>query len=399
MSDELLLPERARLFHIGPPKTASTAVQQRAAAHRAEMLDLGVRYPGKDTTQRAPIAAFIGRSIGWIGGASSGDNVPSMRSWDAMMQEIEADTTRRILFGHEYAAGAGAQMAARLVEAIGPRVHVVITLRDFGSMIPSVWQEYNKAGNVDTFGNWLDRVIAMPRTPAANQGFFLRHDHGALVRRWAAAAGAENVSVVVLDRHDHQFVYNAFERMLGLPLGLLDSGERSYVGNRGMSAPEIELVRRLNLIARDHDVQWPDYQRLIANGAALRMLEMRTPPADEERLELPEWAAEVISADANRYADEIAASGVRVIGDLESLRTPPRVGAKEPTAHENITMVPMDAAVEALAGLLSSATSRGWSFGEPHTVASALQRMRELTARQLARELVSRARNRVRRRR
>ena len=202
LPDDLLLPPRARLFHIGPPKTASTTLQAAAADHREQLLAHGVRYPGPRRSHRHEIAAFVGRPIGWVGAPGS-NPAPAMAKWDALMAEIGADHERRILMGHEYAAGADDAMAARFVEAIGERIHVVITLRDYASMLPSIWQEYNKAGNTGVFDQWLQRVLARPRPQEVVDRVHVRHDQGMLVRRWAAAAGPENVTVVVLDPADH----------------------------------------------------------------------------------------------------------------------------------------------------------------------------------------------------
>jgi hypothetical protein len=352
---DLLLPPRARLFHVGPPKTASTALQNTAAARRAELLEHGVRYPGRRKSQRAAVAAFIGRRIGYGGAAhESGSIPPDPAAWDALLAEIDGDPERRAWFGHEYAAGADDATAARFVEALGPRTHVVITLRDYGSMLPSIWQEYNKAGNTGIFDDWLGRVLAQPRPDDLAATFFRRHDHGALVQRWASAAGAPNVTVVVLDAADRGLVFAAFEAMLGLPAGLLGAGDGAYA-NRSMSVPELELLRRLNDVVRGAGVEWGDYQRLVVRGAARRMLSGRRPAAHEQRLALPAWAVEPVLAEASRQVEQIRASGVRVVGDLDALARRPRVRGEEEPAHQDVAAVPIEVAVQALAGLLAAA--------------------------------------------
>jgi hypothetical protein len=367
---DLLLPPRARLFHVGPPKTASTALQNTAAAHRAELLDHGVRYPGRGKSQRAAVAAFIGRRIGYGGAAHEpGSIAPDLAAWDGLLAELDGDAERRSWFGHEYAAGADDATAVRFVEALGPRTHVVITLRDYGAMLPSIWQEYNKAGNTGVFDDWLRRVLATPRPDDLAATFHRRHDHGALVRRWAAAAGAQNVTVVVLDPADHGLVFAAFEAMLGLPAGLLAGGKGSYA-NRSMSVPELELLRRLNDVVRDAGVEWRDYQRLVVRGAARRMLSGRRPAAGEQRLALPAWAVEPVLAEASRHVEEIRGSGVRVVGDLDALARRPRVRGEDEPAHQDVATVPLEAAVEALAGLLAAAVPGTAPAGKVRPVSS-----------------------------
>lgn len=397
LSDALLLPPRARLFHIGPPKTASTTLQAAAADHRSELLEHGVRYPGPRRSHRQEVAAFVGRPIGWVGGPGSSP-APETAKWDALMAEVEADHERRILMGHEYAAGSDDAMARRFVDAIGERIHVVITLRDYASMLPSIWQEYNKAGNVGVFDQWLQRVLARPRPQEVVDRVHVRHDQGMLVRRWAQAAGAENVTVVVLDPADHGFVFEAFERMLGLPLGLLESGGLSR-SNRSLSVPELELFRQLNIVLREHDVDWPAYQSYVARAAALRMLQTRKPAPGEQKLALPAWALDTVVDDMQRHVREIADSGVRVVGDLDLLARAPRLRGEDEPAHTEVTDVPVDAAAQAIAGVISKATHRGWDFGEarpPHHPTRA-EVLASLSARELAAELRRRVKRRVRR--
>jgi hypothetical protein len=396
LPDDLLLPPRARLFHIGPPKTASTTLQAAAADHRAELLAHGVRYPGPRRSHRHEVAAFVGRSIGWVGQPGASDEA-AMAKWDALMAEVEADHERRILMGHEYAAGADDATAKRFVEAIGKRIHVVITLRAYGSMLPSIWQEHNKAGNVGLFDDWLAGVLARPRPQDRIERVHIRHDQGWLVRRWAQAAGPENVTVIVLDPADHDFVFTVFEKMLGLPPGIFVSGGLSR-SNRSLSVPELEMLRQLNKVLRANDLAWRDYQRLVANGAALRMLQTRAPLPDEQRLAIPEWALGRVMDDMQRHVREIADSGVRVVGDLDLLMRPPRVrGADEPV-HEDVTSVPIEAAVEALAGVISQASGRSWNFSPPRSPQPAeVPPSTGLLAGFSARDLVAELRSRIRR--
>jgi len=74
---------------------------------------------------------------------------------------------------------------------------------------------------------------------------------------------------------------------------------------------------------------------------------------------LPAWAAERASARGRRYAEEIAAAGVRVVGDLSVLAAPVS-GADQPAPPPDT--VDVDVAVELAAGLLSAGTGRGPFF-------------------------------------
>src|SRR5699024_8223977 len=71
----------------------------------------------------------------------------------------------------------------------------------------------------------------------------------------------------------------------------------------------------------------------------------RAAVGDEPRLQLPEWANEAAQRDGKRFAERIRASGVRVVGNLDSL------GAAAPARKEiDEEHVPTDIAVHAITG-------------------------------------------------
>lgn len=376
----LTLPEHTRLFHIGPPKTATTALQSAGAANRSELLKHGVLYPGRGLNHRGAVAAFLDRRIGWGGPGSS---VPPKAAWKSLMAQIEREHSRRIWFGHEYAAGADEQMARRLAEAIGPDIHIAITLRSYAAMLPSIWQEYLKGGNTGTFDSWLRRVLTEPRIPAMIHKVHVRHDQGELVQRWAKIVGANNVTVIVLDKSQPELVFDAFEELLDLPTGLLRPDKTDgRSANRSMSVPEIELLRRINITARGSGVRFDDYSRLVNQGVVARMLRERSPSSDEPGLRLPAWAAEKAGIQAERFAQQISASGVRVVGDLSILTRPVPTREQDAPKHQRVDQVPLAAAVEAVAGLLSQALGRGSSF-EPAILAEETGSGEDMLARDL----------------
>lgn len=348
------LPPRTRLFHVGPPKTGTTALQQVASESRAALLAHGVRYPGRSRNHRLAVAAFLDRPMGWA--KADGGRGPSLRNWYELLGELDAETRRRIWFGHEYAARAEPVVIERLAEQLGPSLHVVITLRHYARMLPSAWQELLKAGGSrGEFEPWV-RSILKPRGED-DRVRRARHDQPALVARWAGVLGPERVSVVVLNRRDHGFVFRAFESLLGLPAGLLDD-RAGHGGNRSMTVLELELLRRLNQFTHERRLSWSRNQRLVVEGAVARIL---ASSSNGNPLVLPEWAVPPANEEAARAATEIAASGVRVIGDIAELAEP--VPVVPVSDHRDVDAVPVELAVEALAGLLAVACGRDPDFG------------------------------------
>ena len=349
------LPERARLFHVGIPKSGTTSLQMAASAGRETLRHHGVLYPGNRLNQRDAVLGFMERRWGW-----TDEGIPPRQAWDEVMDEIEADTERRVLFGHEFASESDAETAKRFVEAIGERTHVVVTLRSLGAILPSAWQQYVKAGVPISFDDWLGSVIADPPDRSVTKGYHDRNDQAGVVERWAGAAGPDRVTVVVLDKEHPELLFDSFEQLLALPAGTLAAQEMQGFGsNRGLTVPEAELFLALNKIIRPHDVEWPDFQRMVRNGAVRRLMDGRT--SDEEKPQLPPWAVKRAAEIGAGYADAIAATGVRVVGNLSKLaeEVPARPHDDPPPSH-----IPVELAAEALAGMLSAATWRGPSFGE-----------------------------------
>ena len=356
------LPERARLFHVGIPKSGTTALQTAASAGRTELYDNGVLYPGRKFNHRLAVLSFMGRRWGW-----SNDAVPPRRHWDELMAEIEGEHQRRVLFGHEFASESDAEMAKQFVDAIGENCHIAVTLRSPGEILPSAWQQYVKAGISRPFDSWLEAVIADPPNRNVTKGFHDRNDQAGVVQRWADAAGADRVTVVVLNKQQPELLYGAFEALLDLPDGILAShAVGGSSSNRGLTLEEVELFRALNAIIRKRGVEWKDYERIVRQGAHRRIMENRR--SDEQRPQLPPWAVKRAAEIGAGYAEAIASTGVQVIGDLDKLaeEVPAREYDDEPP-----TQIPVELAAEAMAGMLSSATFRGADFDTQNKKAAA----------------------------
>lgn len=349
------LPERARLFHVGIPKSGTTSLQTAASAGRSALYENGVLYPGHKFNHRLAVLSFMGRRWGW-----SNDAIPLRRHWDDLMEEIEDEHQRRVLFGHEFASESDAETAKRFVDAIGEDCHIAITLRSPGEILPSAWQQYVKAGISRPFDSWLEAVIADPPNRKVTKGFHDRNDQAGVVQRWADAAGADRVTVIVLDKQRPQLLFDAFERLLDLPSSILAShAVGGSSSNRGLTVQEVELFRALNAIIRTQKVEWDDYERIVRQGAHRRIMETRE--SNEARPQLPPWAVKRAAEIGAGYAEAIASSGVQVVGDLQKL-------AEEVPAREYDdappTDIPVELAAEAMAGMLSAATARGALFLE-----------------------------------
>jgi hypothetical protein len=301
-------PEGARVLHVGPPKTGSTALQD--ALHRArESLALqGVTYASRVRHEVVPAR--------WVTGALP--NTPrwawAEQRWNELVDAMRAEGRERKVYSSEYLADADDEQVVRVVDAMGPEdTYVVITLRPLVDIVPSQYQQYLQGGLTSDYETWLRATFDSPGEDAL--GFWRRHRHDALVERWARLAGRDRVVVVATGGRDFDAVPAAFERLLGLSRGtLVGRGVRS---NRSLTWPEAEVMRRFNAEAQRLglvDAKYETLTKYAADG-----VKERTPGPDEPRIVTPAWAAKRADELSAELALGIAASGVRVIGDLDAL--------------------------------------------------------------------------------
>lgn len=352
------LPARARLLHIGVPKSGTTAVQSAASGNRELLLAHGVRYPGRALNHKLPAFALLGRSPGWNGSA----HPPRMVEWHRLLREIENERERRVLLSHESFCEADDVQATRTANALGPRLHVVVTLRAYDALLASTWQQNVKSGGRLSFPAWLRQVLADPPDPKAGTRFGFRTDQGAMVTRWVRLLGADRVIAVVPAKEQPLLLLDAFADLLGVPREVLRirNGPADGLVNRSLSLPETELIRAVNLIVRSNGrVGHGEYTRLVREGAARRMMVARRPAMTEPPVALPDWAARRAVVRARRHVEAIASTGCAVVGELDSLWAPPSTAVPGVPVLDH---VPLSVAAEAVAGVLSAATGQRAHF-------------------------------------
>jgi len=359
----LLLPPGARLLHIGFPKTGTSALQSSLQAARDRLPSLGVVYPGTGRYQRAASIAAIGAT------PRIGDKKPERRDWETLVDQVEAAGPHRVIVSSEWFCEADDEAARTIVDGLGgDTVHVVVTLRPLTKILPSSWQQYVQNGLRRSYDGWLEGMLLNPPYDRPTATFWRRHRHDEVVARWAKIVGPERVTALVADEHDPAFLLRQFEQLTGLPDGTLELQPRT---NASMSRPQAELVRRLNKAFRDRE--WPDdlYQVVIRKGVAEYLPHGMERSASGPPIVTPQWALQRAGEIGAAAAREIAASGVRVVGDLEVLG---RVPEREDVEEWDDESVPVDVAGMALTGAIEAA--RAFGRAEAEREHAALERKR-----------------------
>ena len=338
----LLLPEGTRLLHIGPHKTGTTTIQGAFHGARADLLSQGVRYAGRSRQQAQAAHAVTGRAWHLTGGKP-----PPIGTWHALVREVRRAREPRVVISSEFFSDADPQAIRRIVNDLDPaRVHVAVTLRPLARIVPSQYQQWVQNGMRKSFDRWLDGTFNRPpgaRTPL----FWWRHRHDRLIARWAEVVRPDAITVVVVDDRDHAMVLRVFEALLGLREATLVPDEDRT--NRSLTLPEVEAVRAFNVAYKGEGLPMSLHSRVMRLGAA-QLMKAREPGPDEPRLEMPQWALDRVAVIAREMVDAIAASGVRVIGDLESLTVVPTTGRTGDRPPEAST--PPDVAASMAMGIL-----------------------------------------------
>jgi hypothetical protein len=337
------VPEQGLLLHIGPHKTGTTAIQQAFAAARPQLREQGIVYPGYTGQHRMPALAVTG-TRGVVG-----LRPPKIEEWDRFVGDVQAARRRRVVVSAESFVEADDTVAERVVRELGgDRVRVVMTLRPLAKILPSAWQQMVRNRLRSTYDDWLDEVLNQESARRQIVNFWHRHHHEQVLDRWVSIVGPERFAVVVADDADREALPHAFETVLGLPPGLLPMAEAR--DNRGLTAAEIELIRQLNVVFHDRGWSSELYHQTVRLGG-IRDMQTRSPEPDEPKIITPAWAVDRANDIARAASEHIRASGVLVLGDLDTLsavRVDPAAGA-DTTVFDQLSAAAAEHAIEGVA--------------------------------------------------
>lgn len=299
-------------LHIGEPKCGTTFLQEVLWLNQPLLERHGVRMPGAGVMDHYRAAQDL-REVEQL---STDPAVRWAGTWRPAAKE--ARRAKRIgVISHEMIVGATDEQAARAVADLEPAdVHVVLTARDFGSLLPAEWQETVKHGNARTWHQWLSDVIdAAPenRRPRA-AWFWQAHDTPAVLERWARALTPQQVHLVTMPPPGSApgLLWQRFAGVLGIGDLTLDfDGVRA---NASLGIVEAELLRRVN--ARLPDLPQWFYARHVKSSLAHGVLS-QLPNSLKVTLPRPrhEWVRDYTAERIER----IKGLGVDVVGDLSDL--------------------------------------------------------------------------------
>ncbi|GAA3548349.1 hypothetical protein [Nocardioides daeguensis] len=322
MTASLPLPAGARILHVGPPKTGTTALQSSLHQARAELEEQGVHYLSRGRHDASAARWITRRPV------LGSDLVKAEQRWERIASDLRAPSTARRLFSSEFLSDATDDQVDEILTRIGHSdLWAVLTLRPLARILSSQYQQTLQSGGRREYDEWLRSLFTPEHTRPAPRQFWLRHRHDALARRWAERIGPEKVIVVVLDPVDRDFLPRTFEQILGLTARTLTA--KPALENRSLTAAEAEVIRRFNVQYRRAGLRPESQARMLIDIG--NHLKQRTPHDDEPRIVTPDWALSRANEVAAEMAANIGALGVDVRGDLAQLSAVPLTGARETT--------------------------------------------------------------------
>lgn len=336
--------DRPIILHIGPHKTGTTTLQAGLGQNRDRLREQGVVYPGRLPHELNAATAVSTKTV------DPGQNLQTATDqWFGMLDEIRSADARVGILSSEFYSETPQERIGWLMDRLGPKSRVVITLRPLSRIMTSQWQQYMQNRITISWDDWLRAILADPKPGKVTPSFWRRHRHDLLVRRWLEVVGPDRLTVVAVDDHDPEFVLRSFEQLLEVEQGSLTPTELR--ANRSLTLEEVELVRRFNELYVASGLRAVDYTSLIRYGA-IRFLQNRPVAPDGHRILMPDWARERVAELATMMIDDIAASGAKIIGPLRDLADPelaPKAGV-----NPEVTTIPPQLAADLAAGVVDT---------------------------------------------
>jgi hypothetical protein len=302
---------RRAFLHIGTAKSGTTYLQELWWRHRATLADRGLLLPGEALRDHFHAAAVLKGMTAVVAELDE----HARGAWTRVLADTAA-WSGDVLVSHEHFSDTPAETASRALRDLAEasdEVHLLLTVRDLGRVLPSAWQQRVKQGARQRYLAFLTTV----RRHEPDQKFWRYQDVGAILDRWAADLPPERVHLVVVPGPgtDRDELWRRTARVLGVDVDDLDTS--SQRPNDSLGVIESELLRRVNrtIAPSDHSVALArytkgDFARQVLAGSAPKV-----------PFTIPGEHAEWVREETARTIEALQRRPYDVVGDLDDLRT------------------------------------------------------------------------------
>lgn len=309
-----MTPVADRVFlHLGTPKSGTSYLQAVLGQNKQRLARDGLLFPGESWADQVRATRDI------LDANPHGHRPPQVEgAWERIVEEMGGYTGNCVI-SMEWLVAATTEQAERILATLEPqRVEIVITVRDLGRQVPAAWQEFVQNWETWTWRSFLEDLTAdEPLATPAGRLFWEQQDLGRLLSTWRDVLPADRIHVVTVPPKGAPpgELWARFARVLAVSAydyNLVNSG-----GNESLGLASSELMRRINLLTRQRNVAWPEYEARYKNGVAKRGLSKRK--GVEGSVTVPEEFHGWLAARGAQQVEAIRAAGVDVVGDLEDL--------------------------------------------------------------------------------
>jgi hypothetical protein len=327
-------------LHVGTPKSGTTYLQRVLDQNRERLAAAGVLVVGERHVDRVH-AALVLREDPRVSTLSA----RQAQSWQRLVAQIRAWDGPSAVLSYELFSAATREQAERaLADLAGLDVHVVITARDFGKMVPSAWQERLKFGLTTPLGQWRPaREKAGPR----REWGWRTMDPASVAERWGASLAPDHVHVVTVprERRDPDELWHRFAAACDLTATSDDLNLGVGLVNESLGVTAAELLRRVNerigppIEGSREQAKW--LRDTLAHGVLARL--------GSEPIQINDRQLDDAQRQATRSVQRVDEAGYDVRGDLDDL-APSRGAGRSP---EDVTDAELlDTALDTIVQLL-----------------------------------------------
>ena len=310
---------RRVFLHVGTAKSGTSFLQDLWWRHRDELRGRGLLLPGVRRDHFAAAAVVKGMT------AVVETLVDRERdAWRRLVEEAR-HWPGDVLLTNEHFADSPAEAARAALDDLADaadEVHVVVTARDLGRVLPSAWQQRVKMGARQAYR----RFLATVRRDEDDQKFWRYQDVPAILELWSAGLPDERAHLVVVPPPGapREELWLRTAAVLGVDVAGLDTeAERP---NASLGLVEAELLRRINeRLPRSE--RSPDLTRHVKGTFVPEAL---VGSAVRESFVLPARHHAWVHERSAAIVADLRASSYDVVGDLDDLLPAPLRDGRTP---------------------------------------------------------------------
>ncbi|WP_056606095.1 hypothetical protein [Nocardioides sp. Soil774] len=332
---------RRVFLHVGTAKSGTSYLQDLWWRHRDELRERGLLLPGSGRRDHFTAAAVVKGMTAVV--ETLGERERS--AWQRLVDETREWPGDVLISNEHFADSPPAAAAAALAQgsSAAEEVHVVLTARDLGRVLPSAWQQRVKMGARQPYR----RFLATVRRGEDDQKFWRYQDVPAIAARWSSGVPPHRVHLVVVPAPGapRDELWQRTAAVLGLDTtGLATEAQRP---NDSLGLVEAELLRRVNeLVPRAE--RSPALTRHVKGTFVPQALAGVAPG---ESYVVPERHRGWIRERSEAVVAELRSGGYDVVGDLEDLLPPPPREGRTPDEAGDDELLVAATAVLARLGL------------------------------------------------